>query len=162
MKAYQTRVGKGPFPTEVKDEIGNVIRERGGEYGTTTGRPRRCGWLDLVMVRYATIINGLTGLAITKLDVLTGLEKIPVCVAYELDGKTIKTFPANIKDLARCKPVWEELDGWSDFNISNAIKQGYDGLPRKMREYIEFIAEECKVPVKIVSIGKRRRETIML
>lgn len=136
VKAYITRVGEGPLPTELKDEIGARLREAGGEYGTTTGRPRRCGWFDAVLGRKAVYLNGYTELALTKLDVLTGLRRIKICVAYELDGEIIEYPPESTEDLARCVPVYEEMEGWSE-NISSALN--YDDLPAKARDYVERI-----------------------
>lgn len=159
VKAYTTRVGKGPFPTELHDELGDMIREKGHEYGTTTGRPRRCGWLDAVMLRYAARINGLTSLVITKLDTLAGFEKLKICTGYELDGKTIKDFPASLETLAKCKPVYEELEGWSDKEMENV--KAYDDLPLNAKKYIERIEELIGVKAKIISIGPKRSQTIV-
>ncbi|MBS4534420.1 adenylosuccinate synthase [Clostridium sp. D2Q-14] len=157
VKAYTTRVGKGPFPTELHDEIGDKIREKGFEFGTTTGRARRCGWLDLVMLKYSARINGLTSLALTKVDTLCGFDKLKLCIGYELDGEIIDYFPASLETLSKCKPVYEEIDGWENFdNIEN-----YDELPKNVKKYIERIERLVGVNVDIVSIGPKRKETIM-
>ncbi|WP_427340665.1 adenylosuccinate synthase [Caloranaerobacter sp. DY30410] len=159
VKAYTTRVGKGPFPTELFDETGDMIREKGHEYGTTTGRPRRCGWLDTVMLRYSARINGLTSIAITKLDTLGGFEKIKICTAYELDGKVIKDFPSSLETLKRCKPIYEVLDGWKEEEIKNV--RTFDDLPENAKKYISKIEELTGVKVKLVSIGPNRDATIL-
>ncbi len=159
VKAYTTRVGAGPFVTELEDEAGNYIQERGKEFGATTGRRRRCGWLDLVVVRDSTRLNGLSSLAITKLDVLTGLEKLKVCVGYDLDGERINHRPASMKKLARCKPIYEEMPGWQE-DISD-VRQT-DQLPVTARDYIETIEKVTGVPVSIVSVGPGREDTIIV
>ncbi|EOD00021.1 adenylosuccinate synthase [Caldisalinibacter kiritimatiensis] len=159
VKAYTTRVGKGPFPTELFDEIGNEIREKGHEYGTTTGRPRRCGWLDTVMLKYSATINGLTSLVITKLDTLAGFEKLKICTGYELDGEIIQHFPASLETLAKCKPVYEEVDGWAEEDMENV--NSYDDLPENAKKYVQRIEELVDVKVSMVSIGPKRSETIM-
>lgn len=158
-KAYTTRVGEGPFPSELKDEIGSWIRERGNEFGTTTGRPRRCGWLDTVILRYSARINGLTGLALMHLDTLSGLDNVQICTAYEIDGKRVENFPSDLKVLSRCKPVYETLEGWSG-DLSRA--RGLDDLPANARKYIDRVSEMVGVPVCIVSVGGRRSETIVV
>lgn len=158
-KAYTTRVGEGPFPSELRNSVGDWIRERGNEYGTTTGRPRRCGWIDAVMLRYAVRINGLTSLALMHLDTLAGLDRVKICTAYEVDGKRLQHFPSNLKVLSQCKPVLEELDGWSG-DLSGA--KSLDELPVNARRYIDRISELVGVPVTIVSIGGRRSETIVV
>ena len=157
-KAYTTRVGKGPFPTELLDETGNLIREKGFEYGTTTGRPRRCGWLDLVVVKFAARLSGLTSLAITKLDTLAEMGKIKVCTGYELDGKVIDYFPASLEDLARCKPVYEEFDGW-DKSVEKA--RNYDELCPNAKLYLKRIEEITGVKISIISVGPGREQTII-
>lgn len=157
VKAYTTRVGKGPFPTELFDETGDEIREKGFEFGTTTGRARRCGWLDTVMLKYSARINGLTSLALTKVDTLSGFDKLKICTGYELDGKIIDYFPASLETLSRCKPVYEEIDGWENFDSVDS----YDDLPENAKKYIERIEELVGVDVDIVSIGPKRSETIM-
>ncbi len=158
-KAYTTRVGGGPFPTELHDELGDHLRERGGEYGSTTGRPRRCGWLDGVVLKEAVRLNSLSGLAITKLDVLTGLERLKVCTGYRLDGQTISRLPANIKDVERLEPVYEELPGWEE-DISNVRE--FEALPQATKDYIRWIEEFTGVPVVIVSVGPAREQTIVV
>ncbi len=165
LKAYTTRVGSGPFPTELEDETSEMLMRRGGEYGTTTGRPRRCGWLDLVVAMHAVRLSGITHFAVTKLDVLNGMDAIKVCTAYELDGRRITHFPASLKQVERMVPIYEELPGWSDWDEGgsfNIAQEGYDALPAKMRSYLDFITEHTGVPVGIVSIGKDRNETIDL
>ena len=158
VKAYTTRVGAGPFVTELEDEIGNHIQERGKEFGATTGRRRRCGWLDLVVVRDSTRLNGLSSLAITKLDVLTGLELLKICVGYDLDGERISHRPASMKNLARCKPVYEQLPGWQE-DISQARQM--DQLPVNARAYLDTIEKITGVPVSIISVGPGREDTII-
>ncbi len=164
-KAYTTRVGAGPFPTELKDELGKFLMTKGGEYGATTGRARRCGWLDLVVVRHSARLNGITSLAVTKLDVLNGMKSIKVATAYEIDDKKVLNFPASLNQLARAKPIYEELKGWSDWGDGKAMeiaKKGYDALPAGMRDYLDFISQNAGVPVSIIGIGKERHETIDL
>jgi len=163
-KAFTSRVGTGPFPTEVEGSTAEYLRERGGgEYGTTTRRPRRVGWLDLVMLRMAVRVNGLVSLAVTKLDVLGGLDRIPVGVGYRADGETVKEFPASMRVLSRCEPVYREFKGWPDLNESNWIataKKGKRALPDALRKYLEFIEAQLKVPVRIISVGRPRAATI--
>jgi len=165
-KAYTTRVGAGPFPTELLDEIGDRIRDVGNEYGTTTGRPRRCGWLDLVILRYAARINGLDELALTKLDVLSGLEQLKVAVAYERDGERVQPsvaryFPAEfgLEALAQWKPVYEELPGWEE-DIT-AVRRRQD-LPAAAREYVALIEERVGVPLTLIGVGPDRAQTIRM
>ena len=158
-KAYTTRVGAGPFPTELTDAVGDHLREMGREYGTTTGRPRRCGWFDGVILRYAARVNGLTGLALTKLDVLSGLPRLKICVGYEYDGQVLKEFPYQGTVLARCQPLWEEMDGWTE-EISGA--RAYDELPPQARAYIARLEELVGVPIDIISVGPEREQTILL
>lgn len=155
-KAYITRVGEGPFPTEIKGEIEDYLRERGVEYGTTTGRPRRCGWLDLVALRHAVKVNGLDSLAITKLDVLSGIPKIKVCVAYRLEGKEIEDFPVDVNVLSKCEPIYLEIQGWE--NIENAVD--FSSLPREAQDYLRMISCFAGVPISIVSVGARREQTL--
>jgi adenylosuccinate synthase len=157
VKAYCTRVGGGPFPTELHDDVGERLRKRGDEYGSVTGRPRRTGWLDLPALRYAVRINGLDGLALTKLDVLTGLEKIQVCVAYDTPQGRTEDFP--IDDVDRSKPVYETVGGWTE-DISGA--RALRDLPDAARRYVERIEKEAGAPVWLVSVGSRRDETISL
>lgn len=165
IKAYTTRVGEGPLPTELTDETGDHLRNRGGEFGTTTGRPRRCGWLDLVVVKHACRLNALDAVVITKIDVLNGLENIKVCKAYDFDGKELADFPANLEVLAKCKPVYDELSGWTDFSKEEGIemaKEGYDALPKEMKSYCVYIQASLKTPIEIVSIGPGREQTVDL
>ncbi|MCR4430316.1 MAG: adenylosuccinate synthase [Tepidanaerobacteraceae bacterium] len=155
VKAYTTRVGKGPFPTELFDSIGDYIREKGYEYGTTTGRPRRCGWLDAVILRFAVRVNGLSHIAITKLDTLGGLEKIKICTAYEYRGQILKEFPASLNVLAECTPVYEEFPGWPE-DISGA--DSYDELPESLRNYVQRIRELTGAEISFVSVGPAREQ----
>ncbi|WP_027718865.1 adenylosuccinate synthase [Desulfovirgula thermocuniculi] len=157
-KAYVTRVGGGPFPTELKDATGEYMRSRGGEYGTTTGRPRRCGWFDAVAGRYAVQVNSLDYLAITKLDVLTGLHTLRLCTAYRYKGEVITEFPASLKVLEACEPVYEEMPGWQE-DITRA--RSYEDLPANARRYIERIEELLGVPAVILGVGPGREETII-
>lgn len=157
-KSYTTRVGKGPFPTELDDEVGEGIRQRGGEYGTVTGRARRCGWLDLVILRFAARVNGLTFLAVNKLDTLTGIDKLKVCVGYDKGGRIIRDFPVDISELGDCKPVYEELDGWSE-DISGVTR--YEDLPLATKKYIEFIEENVGVKVAMVGVGPGREQNLL-
>ena len=164
-KAYTTRVGEGPFPTELKDYEGEKLREAGCEYGTTTGRPRRCGWLDVVILKYAKLVNGITDLAITKLDVLGGLKNIKICVAYEIDGKRTERFPSSFEVLEKAKPVYIELDGWKKWGAEETkeiVRKGMKGLPLNAQKYIRFIEKQAGVPISIVSIGAGRDETIVV
>ncbi len=158
-KAYTTRVGEGPFPTELKDAIGELLRERGGEYGATTGRPRRCGWLDLVALKHAVDVNGLDGIILTKLDVLDAFEEIKVCVAYEVDGKRIDHFPASLSLLQKVKPVYKTFRGWlKDTRGAKSLST----MPSEALEYIDFIQEYLKVPVVMLSTGPEREEYFWL
>jgi adenylosuccinate synthase len=164
-KAYTTRVGEGPFPTELTDNVGEHIREVGGEYGTTTGRPRRCGWLDLVALSHAVDVNGLDALAVTKLDVLGGLRRVKMAVAYESGGRKMHTFPANIATLAGIEPVFKELDGWEALKPGEwtaIARRGYSHLPAAAQEYLEFVSGELGVPIELVSLGPSREATIDL
>ena len=158
-KAYTTRVGEGPFPTELFDEMGNALCMRGAEFGTTTGRQRRCGWFDAVIGRYAVRINGLDCLAITKLDVLDEMDEIKVCVDYELDGKRCKDLPGNASSFSRCKPVYEVLPGWKQ---STASCRKLEDLPKEALDYLEFLAKLMEVPIAIVSLGASRDQTIIV
>ncbi len=158
VKAYSTRVGEGPFVTELLDEVGESIRTIGAEYGATTGRPRRTGWLDLVVVKQAALINGLTDLVLTKLDCLSHLDQIPVCIGYEIDGKIQDYIPASAKTYATAKPVYQVVDGWK-CDIS-AIRD-YDKLPENARKYIEFIESYTHTKVSMVSIGPDRTQNII-
>jgi len=157
-KAYLTRVGSGPFPTELEDEVGEMIRDKGQEFGTTTGRPRRCGWLDLVMLELSHRICGFTSLAITKLDILSDIDEIKVCIGYkEEDGSEINHFPSSLSYLAKCSPVYRKFKGWSssDIDISKGI------IPNQMKTFLDFISEKLNIPISIVSLGPGRDETII-
>lgn len=157
-KAYSTRVGEGPFVTELLDEVGNEMREKGAEYGATTGRPRRVGWLDLPVVKQAVTLNGLTDIALTKLDILTGYDKIPVCTAYEINGKVYDTIPASLKDLEKAKPVYEYLDGWTE-DISEI--RSFDELPINCQKYVLFIENYLKTTISLVSVSPERNGNII-
>lgn len=159
VKAYTTRVGAGPFVTELDDEIGNHIQERGKEFGATTGRRRRCGWLDLVVVRDSVRLNGLNSLAITKLDILGGIENLKMCVGYDMAGKRMDQRPASLKQTALCTPIYEEIPGWEG-DISQA--RNMDQLPPEAVNYLRFIADFTGVPISIVSVGPGRDETIVV
>ncbi len=159
VKAYTTRVGAGPFPSELFDDTGDYLQSKGAEFGATTGRRRRCGWLDTVILNNSARLNGLTGLAITKLDVLGGLKEIKICTAYRYKGQILDTFPASLKVLAECEPVYETLDGW-DEDISG-IGQ-YDQLPPKVKDYLKRVEALLDVPIKIVSVGPQRDQTMVL
>ncbi len=158
-KAYTTRVGEGPFPTELSGSINDQLCDRGGEFGTTTGRRRRCGWFDGVIGRYAVEVNGLDCLAITKLDVLDELPEIKVCIAYELDGQRIEHFPSSAEDFARCKPVFKTLPGWQ---CSTADCRRLQDLPSSAMAYLRFLADLMEVPIAIVSLGASREQTIVV
>ena len=157
-KAYCTRVGEGPFPTEDKGSLGELLRTKGGEFGATTGRPRRCGWNDLVAVDYAVKVNGIDGLALTKLDVLSGFEKISVCTAYEIGGKVRKIFPSSCAELAKARPVFEELPGWKE-DIGGCRR--FEDLPLAAQDYIRFIEERVSAPVILIGVGQGREDTIL-
>ncbi len=156
-KAYCTRVGAGPMPTELKDEIGDLIRDRAHEYGTTTGRPRRCGWFDAVAARFSTRINGFTGIVVTRLDILDGFAQLKICVGYELDGDKTDYFPASVAALERCQPIYEELPGWQA-SIRH-IRQ-YEQLPIEARQYIARLEELTSCPVNLICVGPGREENI--
>jgi adenylosuccinate synthase len=156
-KAYATRVGEGPFPTELRDEIGQLMREVGNEYGTTTGRERRCGWLDLVALRYAARVNGLTGLAITKLDVLNTLETIKVCTRYRYQDQIMEDLPATQSIFTQAEPVYEEFPGWKS-DISGATS--VNDLPQEAIDYLNFIVRQVHVPIALISVGSQRQQTI--
>jgi adenylosuccinate synthase len=158
VKAYTTRVGQGPFASELEDEIGDYLQERGQEFGATTGRPRRCGWLDTVVLRYSARVNGLTHLAITKLDVLTGLDSIRLCIAYEYQGKRLESIPAKLSTLSACRPIYEKMDGWKE-DISEA--RSLEQLPKNSLDYVKRIEALVGVPASIVSVGPGREETIV-
>lgn len=159
LKAYTTRVGSGPFPTELASELGDRIRKDGGEFGATTGRARRCGWLDLVALKYAIRVNGITNLALMKLDVLSGHEKIEVCTAYRLDGQEIKDLPVSATDLARVEPIYKALPGWSD-DLTQV--RSIQDLPQAARDYIQFIGNELATPIDVVSVGPGREQTLWI
>ncbi|MFA6805014.1 MAG: adenylosuccinate synthase [Candidatus Methanomethylophilaceae archaeon] len=161
LKAYTTRVGEGPFVTELSGDDEKALQQKGGEFGVTTGRGRRCGWLDLVVAEHATRMCGFTALAITKLDVLNDFETLPVCVAYDIDGKKVEHFPASIQKLEKAKPIYKELKGWKSWNDTEAlVKEGYDTLPQEMKDYVEFIESYLSTPADIISVGPDRKETI--
>ncbi|MCW2529933.1 MAG: Adenylosuccinate synthetase, partial [Pseudonocardiales bacterium] len=157
IKAYTTRVGEGPFPTELLDDQGEWLRQQGAEFGTTTGRPRRCGWYDAPIARYAARINGVTDFVLTKLDVLTGLKTIPVCVAYEIDGVRHEEMPMNQADFVRAIPIYEEVPGWSE-DISGA--RTLDDLPRTTREYVSYLEKLSKVRMSAIGVGPGRDQTV--
>ncbi len=159
VKAYTTRVGAGPFPTELSDDIGDAIQKKGAEFGATTGRKRRCGWLDLVILRNSVRLNGITGLVITKLDVLDGLESLNICTGYEYKGKLIKDFPASLDVLAECQPVYETHPGWAE-DVTGI--RNFDDLPENAIKYLRRIEELADAPIHIVSVGPGRDETIVL
>jgi adenylosuccinate synthase len=157
-KAFQTRVGAGPMPTELKDAIGDAIRERGHEYGTTTGRARRCGWFDAVAANLSARVNGFSSIAITRLDVLDGMPQLQICTAYKLEGKTIDYFPSSIAALEKCEPVLEEIDGWNK-PISDVRK--FKDLPKNAQKYIKRLEDLTGCPVSLISVGKHREQTIV-
>lgn len=156
-KAYTTRVGEGPLPTELFDEIGERIVERGHEYGTTTGRRRRVGWLDLMIIKHAALSSGITSIALTLLDVLSGFKEIKICVSYELDGKTLEDLPTNVNDLKRVKPIYVTMPGWDD-DITQVTR--FEDLPKEARNYLNYIEKETGVSVDIFSVGPDRKQTI--
>ncbi|MGD9952553.1 MAG: adenylosuccinate synthase [Burkholderiales bacterium] len=157
-KAYTTRVGSGPFPTELSDDIGEQLRQRGQEFGATTGRPRRTGWFDAAALKRSIQLNGLSGLCITKLDVLDGVESVKLCVGYRIEGELSEILPVGAEELERCEPVYEELPGWKESTVG--IKE-YDGLPRAARDYLRRIEALAGVPIDIISTGPDRDETIV-
>ncbi len=159
VKAYTTRVGLGPFPTELLGEEGEELREWGAEFGATTGRPRRCGWFDAFLLNYSRMINGIERVAITKLDVLSNMDEIKVCVAYELDGKKLKSFPTTESELAKIVPIYETLPGWKT-DITNV--KNYEDLPSETKNYLSFIAEHSGFEISIISVGPKRDQTIEL
>jgi adenylosuccinate synthase len=158
-KAYVTRVGSGPFPTELLDATGEQLRQTGGEFGATTGRPRRCGWFDAMVVRYAVRVNGLTGIALTKLDVLSDFDTIKICTGYTCNGTTLETLPASLELFEKCQPVYEELPGWKS-DITGA--QAYDDLPQQARDYVSRLEKLAGCPIVLISVGPRRDQTIIL
>ena len=159
-KAYLSRVGESPLPSEIHGNDAKNLRDKGGEYGTTTGRPRRVGWLDLVQIRQAVRVNGLTEIALTKLDILNGFDVLPVCVAYDVGGKRIDEMPASLTEYRNAKPIYESLKGWSNLP-ENIWNKGFDAMPHTLKDYIAFIEHEVGCPVKIVSVGPQRHETII-
>lgn len=159
VKAYTTRVGAGPFTTELFDETGDYLQSKGAEFGATTGRRRRCGWLDMVILKNAVRLNGLTGLAMTKLDVLGGLETIKICTAYKYNDTIIEHFPTNLNVLAQCEPIYETLDGWQE-DISSITN--YDDLPVNVQHYLKRIEQLAEVPIDIISVGPQRDQTIVM
>jgi adenylosuccinate synthase len=159
VKAYTTRVGEGPFPTELTGEMGDLIRNIGHEYGTTTGRPRRCGWLDCVILRYAARVSGLDSIAITKLDVLDQVEKIKICVGYKYNGQELRNFPSSLKVLAQCEPIYEKMDGWLE---DTTHIRSYDELPENAKKYIERITRLIGVKSAIIAVGPKREQTIVI
>jgi len=160
VKAYLSRVGESPLPSEIHGDEADALREKGGEYGTTTGRPRRVGWLDLVQVRQAVRVNGLTEIALTKLDILNGFESLPVCVGYDVEGSILKEMPASLIQYRNARPVYRTLQGWDNLP-ENIWDEGYDAFPQTLKDYINFIEHEVDCPVKIVSVGPQRHETII-
>ena len=166
VKAFTSRVGTGPFPAELQDATAEHLRERGGgEYGTTTHRPRRVGWIDLVMLRLAARVNGLTGIAVTKLDVLGGLPTVKACTAYTFAEERIEEFPADLRVLSKARPVFEEFAGWPDLKEDEwgrLARKGYDALPETMRAYLDAISKAMRAPIRVVSVGQSREATIHL
>ena len=160
VKAYLSRVGESPLPSEIHGDEANSLREKGSEYGTTTGRPRRVGWLDLVQVRQAVRVSGLTEIALTKLDILNGFKELPVCVAYDVNGKHIIEMPASLTQYRIAKPAYEMLPGWGNLP-KNVLERGYGALPDTLKKYIDFIEKGVDCPVKIISVGPQRHETII-
>ena len=160
VKAYLSRVGESPLPSEMHGKEADALREKGGEYGTTTGRPRRVGWLDLVQVRQAVRVNGLTEIALTKLDVLSGLRSIKVCVSYDVNGENILEMPASLSQYRLAKPVYESLPGW-DSLPDKIWEKGFGALPQTLKEYIKFVEDQIDCPVKLISVGPQRHETIL-
>jgi adenylosuccinate synthase len=155
-KSYTTRVGDGPFPTELLNQIGSDIRERGHEYGTVTGRPRRVGWFDSVVVRHARRVSGITGLSLNSLDVLSGLDTVKICTSYRYNGEIIDYYPSNLRVLAQCEAVYEEMPGWHE-DLSHV--QSLDDLPENTRRYVERVAELTGIPITIFSVGRNREQT---
>src|SRR5262245_46762618 len=158
-KAYTTRVGSGPFPTELSDDVGTGLQERGKEFGATTGRPRRCGWFDGVAMRYATRVNGLTSLAVTKLDVLDGFKELRVCTGYRYQGELYREMPADLQALLECQPVYKAFKGWSALTTGVTT---YKGLPSEAKRYLGFIEEQAECPIDMISTGSKREATIIL
>jgi adenylosuccinate synthase len=159
VKAYTTRVGHGPFPTELEDETGNQLRKEGAEFGATTGRPRRCGWFDAFLVKYSNMINGVEKVAITKLDVLSAFDEINVCVGYKLNGKHLKSFPTDLNRLYEVEPIYETLPGWSE-DINDC--KSYKDLPQKTKDYLDFLSDQTGMEIEIISVGPKRRQTFFV
>jgi adenylosuccinate synthase len=157
-KAYTTRVGSGPFPTELDNALGELLRTRGQEFGATTGRPRRCGWFDAAALKRSIQINGVSGLCITKLDVLDGMEEVKLCTGYRMAGTLVELLPAGAEDAALCEPVYEILPGWKDSTVGVCE---YDELPARARTYLERLQSVCGVPIDMISTGADRNETIV-
>ncbi|MCU0852040.1 MAG: adenylosuccinate synthase [Thermoplasmata archaeon] len=165
VKAYTTRVGEGPFPTELFDEIGSKIAEKGGEFGTTTGRARRCGWLDLVVTNYASRLSGFTGIAMTKIDVLGGFDEIKVCTHYTVRGKKMACFPSDLRVLKECEAKYVTLPGWEEMGeeqMRRILAKGFAELPKNMRSYVKFVEKQMRIPVVVLGLGRRRNETLDL
>jgi adenylosuccinate synthase len=163
VKAYTSRVGAGPVPTELTDEVGSKLQEKGKEFGTVTGRRRRCGWLDAVTLRLAARVNSLTGFALTKMDTLGGFNPVKICTEYKVDGRTLTEQPAGLREYSNCKPVYEEMEGWPDLSSAEwaaIAKKGYDSLPSQARRYVERIEEIVKTKAKLISVGEAREATI--
>jgi len=156
MKAYTTRVGEGPMPSELFDDVGIYLQQKGHEFGTTTSRPRRCGWLDLIVVRHACILSGITRLAVTKLDVLNDLDVVKVCIGYRLNGKPIDYFPSCIQDVSICEPIYKEFSGWPEFQCPKT----FSDIPKQAQDYLRFIESFLKVKISVVSTGPERDETL--
>jgi len=164
VKAYTTRVGNGPFPTELDDETGGWLRKQGAEFGTTTGRPRRCGWFDAMLVKYSVRLSGISEIALTKLDVLSGLDEIKICTAYSLNGQTIRDFPSNPDFLKDCTPVYEVYRGWGDLSKEewrSIAEKDFEDWPEAIRTYVEKLEELLKTPIKLVSYGPARSDTFI-
>lgn len=157
VKAYSTRVGNGPFPTELEDEVGQHLREVGKEFGATTGRPRRCGWLDMVALKYTSMINGLNELAVTKLDVLSGIEELKICTKYRFNGKETDSFPNDVQRLETVEPIYTSMPGWED-DLTGITD--FANLPDTARKYLDFISDSLEVPIRFVSVGPKRNQTI--
>ena len=159
VKAYTTRVGNGPFPTELTDGDGEMLRKTGSEYGATTGRPRRCGWFDAFLVRYSAMVNGIDSVAITKLDVLSSFDEIKICTGYKLNGKAIKSFPTDVERLLSVTPIYKTLPGWKS-DISSC--ESYNDLPDKTKQYLDFISKEAEIKIRIISVGPERQQTFFV
>jgi len=159
VKAYATRVGSGPFPTELADNVGKMIAHRGNEFGATTGRPRRCGWFDAAALKRSIQTNGVTGLCVTKLDVLDEAETVKLCLGYKIDGKELDILPVGAEAIERCEPIYEELPGW---NSSTATISEFDRLPKFAQNYLQRLETLCERPIAMVSTGPGREETIVL